>query len=194
MKSIAVSVMWPAWFWTFAPHIRFLTASYGASLAERDAIRSRDLLRSVWYHERWPELELKADVNRTNRYENTHTGYRLATSVGGEATGEGGDVIIVDDPHKLEEAMSDSARARVLDWHDGTLASRFNDPKTRNRGRRHAAPARARPLRPPARARRLHPPLPAGPLRTHATPSSGPTTPGRRKANCSGRRTSPSRH
>ena len=46
MKSIAVSVMWPAWLWTFAPHIRFLTASYGASLAERDAVRTRDLLRS----------------------------------------------------------------------------------------------------------------------------------------------------
>ena len=130
MKSLTVSVFWPAWIWTWAPHTRFLTASYGAGLAERDAIRSRDLLRSAWYRERWPELELKGDVNRTNRYENTQTGYRVATGVGGEATGEGGDVIIIDDPHKLEEALSDSARARVIDWHDGTLASRLNDPKT----------------------------------------------------------------
>lgn len=130
MKSLTVSVFWPAWIWAWAPHTRFLTASYGAGLAERDAIRSRDLLRSAWYRERWPELELKGDVNRTNRYENTQTGYRVATGVGGEATGEGGDVIIIDDPHKLEEALSDSARARVIDWHDGTLASRFNDPKT----------------------------------------------------------------
>jgi predicted phage terminase large subunit-like protein len=130
MKSIAVSVLWPAWIWTTTPHTRFLTASYGANLAERDAVRTRDLLRHQWYRERWPELELKSDVNRTNRYENSHTGYRLATSVGGEATGEGGDVIIIDDPHKLEEAASETARARVLDWHDGTLASRFNDPKT----------------------------------------------------------------
>ena len=129
MKSLTVSVFWPAWIWTWAPHTRFLTASYGAGLAERDAIKCRDLLRSAWYRERWPELELKGDVNRTSRYENTNTGYRVATGVGGEATGEGGDVIIVDDPHKLEEALSDSARARVLDWHDGTLASRFNDPK-----------------------------------------------------------------
>ena len=106
------------------------TPGDNGDLAERDGVRSRDLLRSPWYRERWPELELKADVNRTNRYENTHTGYRLATSVGGEATGEGGDVIIVDDPHKLEEAASESARGRVLDWHDGTLGSRFNDPKT----------------------------------------------------------------
>jgi len=130
MKTITVSVMWPVWWWTFAPHTRFLTASYGANLAERDAVRSRNLLRSPWYQERWPAIELKSDVNRTNRYENTHTGYRLATSVGGEATGEGGDVIIIDDPHKLEEALSALARARVLDWHDGALGFRFNDPKT----------------------------------------------------------------
>jgi hypothetical protein len=115
MKSIAVSVLWPAWLWTTTPHTRFLTASYGANLAERDAVRTRDLLRHPWYRERWPEIELKSDVNRTNRYENTHTGYRMATSVGGEATGEGGDVIIIDDPHKLEEAASQAARARVLD-------------------------------------------------------------------------------
>jgi predicted phage terminase large subunit-like protein len=129
MKSLAVSVFWPAWCWTFAPEKRFLSASYGATLAERDAIKSRNLLRSNWYRERWP-VELKDDVNRTSRYENTATGYRIATGIGGEATGEGGDVIIVDDPHKLEEAQSDSARARVIDWHDGTLGSRFNDPKT----------------------------------------------------------------
>ena len=130
MKSLAVSVFWPAWCWTFAPHLRFLTASYGASLAERDAVRSRDLIRSRWYQERWPSVELKGDVNRQSRYENTATGYRIATSVGGEATGEGGDVIIVDDPHKAEEALADTARARVIDWHDGTLGFRFNDPKT----------------------------------------------------------------
>jgi predicted phage terminase large subunit-like protein len=130
MKSLAVSVFWPAWWWTFAPHIRFLSASYGASLAERDAIKSRDLLRSRWYRERWPGLELKGDVNRTSRYENSASGYRIATSVGGEATGEGGDVIIIDDPHKTEEALSATARARVIDWHDGTLGFRFNDPKT----------------------------------------------------------------
>jgi predicted phage terminase large subunit-like protein len=130
MKTTLVSVMWPAWIWTWAPQLRFLTASYGANLAERDAIRSRDLIRSGWYQQRWAQVELKSDVNRTNRYENTQTGYRFATGVGGEATGEGGDVIIIDDPHKLEEAHSDTARARVLDWHDGTLATRFNDPKT----------------------------------------------------------------
>ena len=127
----------------FAPHLRFLTVSYGASLAERDAIRSRDLLRSPWYQERWPDLELKGDVNRMSRYENTVTGYRIATGVGGEATGEGGDVIIIDDPHKLEEAH-ERHRSRTGD----RLARRhpqlpLQRPQDRRRGRRDAAPARA---------------------------------------------------
>lgn len=129
-KSLIVSVFWPCWSWTYAPQTRFLSASYGANLAERDAVKSRDLIRSAWYRERWPNVVLKQDVNRTHRYENTASGYRIATSVGGEGTGEGGDVIIIDDPHKAEEALSDSGRARVIDWHDGTLGFRFNDPKT----------------------------------------------------------------
>jgi predicted phage terminase large subunit-like protein len=128
-KSLIVSVFFPVWYWTWAPYTRFITVSYGAELAERHAVLSRDLLRSLWYETRWPGVELKGDVNRQNRYENTQTGYRIATSVGGPITGEGGDVIIVDDPHKIDEAGSENARNRVIDWHDGTLTSRFNDPK-----------------------------------------------------------------
>lgn len=130
MKSLTVSVFWPVWRWTTAPHLRFLTASYGEKLAQRDATKSRDLLRSSWFKTRWPDVRLKGDVNRLTRYENTATGYRIATSVGGDATGEGGDVIILDDPHKAEEVQSDVARERVLDWHAGTIATRFNDLRT----------------------------------------------------------------
>jgi predicted phage terminase large subunit-like protein len=130
MKSLAVSVMWPAWAWTRKPHLRFLTASYGQGLAERDATKSRDLIRSPWYQARWPDVRLKGDVNRTARYENTSTGHRIATSVGGMATGEGGDVLILDDPHKAEEVTSDTYRTKVLTWHDAAWAHRWNDPTT----------------------------------------------------------------
>ena len=67
-----------------------------AGLAERDAIKSRDLIRSPWYQQHWPHVQLKDDVSRASRYQNTHTGYRIATSVGGEGTGEGGDILIID--------------------------------------------------------------------------------------------------
>jgi predicted phage terminase large subunit-like protein len=57
-------------------------------------------------------------------------GSRYATSVGGALTGRGADLIIVDDPLKAEEAFSEAARKRVIDWYGGTLVSRLNDKKT----------------------------------------------------------------
>ena len=50
-----------------------------------------------------------------------------STGVGGSLTGRGGDIIIVDDPLKAEEAQSDLALSRVLEWFRGTLLSRLND-------------------------------------------------------------------
>jgi len=52
-----------------------------------------------------------------------------ATSVGGTLTGRGADLIVIDDPLKPEEAMSEAARKRVIDWYGGTLVSRPNDKK-----------------------------------------------------------------
>lgn len=131
MKSSTVTVLAPAWRWTSEPHERFLTASYGADLATRDAVKTRRLLQSAWYRARWGHVfQLTGDQNQKTRYENDRTGYRIATSVGGGGTGEGGDVIIIDDPHKADEVESELQRQTVLDWHDGTISTRFNDPET----------------------------------------------------------------
>lgn len=131
MKSSTVTVLAPAWRWTTHPHERFLTASYGAELATRDAVKTRRLITSPWYLARWGDVyRLTSDQNVKTRYENDRTGYRIATSVGGAGTGEGGDVIIIDDPHKADEVESDTQREAVLSWHDGTISTRFNDPAT----------------------------------------------------------------
>jgi phage terminase large subunit-like protein len=55
---------------------------------------------------------------------------KVATSVGGTATGEGGDRIVVDDPHNVNEAESDLVRRGVIDWWDQVMSTRLNDPKT----------------------------------------------------------------
>lgn len=128
MKSLEVEVFWPAWWWTFDPGIRFLTASYGDQLATRDARKQRKIVTSEWYEWLWPHVQLSSDQNTKGRYETSEQGYRIATSVGGVGTGEGGDVIIIDDPHKTDEIESDTERQAVLDWHDGTISTRFNEP------------------------------------------------------------------
>jgi hypothetical protein len=68
-------------------------------------------------------------------------GYRLATSIDGTLTGRGGDLIIIDDPLKPVDALSESKRERVNQWYFNTLLSRLDDKPTRGRYCRYAAPA-----------------------------------------------------
>lgn len=129
LKSEVVSVFAPAWEWTRRPETRFLTASYVDKLATDFSVGSRDLIRSGWFQARWPDVQMKSDADLKTRYFNDAGGHRIATSVGGSATGSGGDIIILDDPHNTEEVESDTARHSVIEWHDGTIATRFNDPE-----------------------------------------------------------------
>ena len=129
-KSLIVSVIWPMWEWIFAPHQKFLCASYSGTLSTRDNLKARRLIQSPWYQERWGSVfELTGDQNQKQRFENSKTGYRIATSVGGTATGEGGSRLILDDPHSAQEAQSDVIRESALEWFDMVWSTRLNDPK-----------------------------------------------------------------
>ena len=131
MKSISVAVALPAWTWAVQPQKRFLFASYAASLSVRDSVKCRRLIDSKWYKEHFGEVfKLTGDQNQKQRFENNQTGYRIATSVDGALTGEGGDIIIIDDPHNVREAESSAVRESVLDWWDQAMQTRLNDPKT----------------------------------------------------------------
>lgn len=131
MKSLTVSVFWPCWVWTTKPESRWLFSSYSQGLATRDSVKCRRILSSAWYQQRWGSLfRLTGDQNTKTRFENDRTGYRIATSVGGSATGEGGDFVVVDDPHNIEERESDTIRLDVLKWWDEVMSTRFNNPKT----------------------------------------------------------------
>ncbi len=134
MKSLAVAVFWPAWHWLSDPGHRWLFASYAQSLSLRDSVKCRRLVQSPFYKELirqfQPRFRLTGDVNNKVRWENNMGGVRLAASVEGALTGEGGDDIIVDDPHNIIEGESAVQRQRVLDWWDYSMSTRLNNPKT----------------------------------------------------------------
>jgi predicted phage terminase large subunit-like protein len=131
MKSISVAVALPAWTWTIQPQKRFLFASYASSLSIRDSVKCRRLIDSPWYQQHFGQtFQLTGDQNQKQRFENSQTGYRIATSVDGALTGEGGDIIVIDDPHNVREAESSAVREGVLEWWDQAMQSRLNDPKT----------------------------------------------------------------
>ena len=132
MKSLLVSVFWPAWEWMTHPELRYLCASYGQDLATRDNRRCRDMVQSAWYQGYWPRVQLREDQNQKTRYDTTAGGWRIGTSVGGRGTGEHPDRIIIDDPHSAKQADSQAERQAALDWFDQTIA-----PRGVSRGARH---------------------------------------------------------
>lgn len=135
-KSSIISVGFPTWAWGPAskPETKFITASYGADLATRDSVRSRRLLQSPWFKRRWSDrFRLAYDGNLKTRYENDKGGYRLATSIGGVGTGEGFDVLIVDDPLKAADSESEAKLEEATEWWQGTISTRANNPETARR-------------------------------------------------------------
>jgi predicted phage terminase large subunit-like protein len=130
-KSTLVSVLFVAWVLTWRPQTRFLTCSYGEDLAERDSLRSRRLISSPQYQD-WhgDAVQLRPDQNTKLRFETTRGGGRVAVSVNGAATGEGGDIILVDDLHKLDFAHSQTALRNDTSYYRNVLATRLNDQRT----------------------------------------------------------------
>lgn len=129
-KSLICSVAWPTWAWATNPALRFLFASYAADLSTEHAVLSRRVIESARYQSAFGHrVVLTTDQNIKTFYENTARGYRISTSVGGAATGRGGDATIIDDPHSLKEIHSEPIRSEVLRWHDQVWSTRLNDPE-----------------------------------------------------------------
>ena len=137
-KSSITSVAFPAWTWaqperrpTSGPGVQFLHASYAQQLTLRDSVKCRRLIESPWYQGYWGErFKLNSDQNTKSRFSNDQGGERLITSVGAAVTGEGGSIIVVDDPNAASEAFSEATIRSTIEWWDGAMSTRLNDPKT----------------------------------------------------------------
>ena len=125
LKSHCASVAFPAWYLAHHPAAHIICASYGQDLADKFARDSRRIMTSAWYRRLFP-VRL-ADRQAVHDFATTERGTRMATSVGGVLTGRGADLIIIDDPLKPDEALSESRRNAVNEWYDHTLLTRLND-------------------------------------------------------------------
>ena len=131
LKSRIITVAWPVWEWANRPETKFITASYAADLALDHSVQSRDLIRSPWHQRLYShQYALAGDQNVKGYYKNDKGGHRVATSVGGSATGWGADIIIADDPINVKEANSKAVRDAAMDWWRRVMPTRLNDPKT----------------------------------------------------------------
>jgi predicted phage terminase large subunit-like protein len=126
LKSHTVSVAFAAWLLGHNPAIQIICASYGQELADKHARDCRTLMASEFYRGLFPRTHLSSEKRSVNEFLTTAEGFRMSTSVGGVLTGRGADVIILDDPLKPDEALSETRRTSVNDWYDNTLVSRLN--------------------------------------------------------------------
>lgn len=125
LKSICTSVAFVAWALGHDSALRFICVSYSQDLATELARQFRLVIDSAWYKDLFPKMRLAKDTG--DHCVTTRGGGRLATSIGGTLTGRGADIIIIDDPLKPEEALSETARSKVISWYNSTLTSRLND-------------------------------------------------------------------
>jgi predicted phage terminase large subunit-like protein len=141
-KSLLTEVFFPAWEWgpMKLAHYRYISFSYSASLTERDNDKFRTIITSERYQKLYGPLKTSVEYgekkesvgvglrNKTTiKVMNTHTGWKLASSVGGVGTGERGDRIIIDDPHNVTESESEIERKKTARWFRESISSRFND-------------------------------------------------------------------
>ena len=130
LKSICASVAFPAFLLGHCPKHRIICVSYSESLARTHANDCRALMRSPLYRSVFPRTIISPDKDSEFEFRTTERGYRLATSVGGTLTGRGGNIIIIDDPMKPQDAQSELARSAVLQWYGNTLLSRLDNKST----------------------------------------------------------------
>jgi predicted phage terminase large subunit-like protein len=129
LKSIMTSVAFVAWALGHNPALQFLCASYGQDLADKHAQDCRNVMSAQWYKRLFGTI-LQGSRQAAADLRTTKGGGRFATSVGGVLTGLGGDMVLIDDPLKPDEALSESARNAANNWVDNTVMSRLNDKRT----------------------------------------------------------------
>ena len=127
LKSITASVAFPAFVLGHDPRHRIISVSYSESLARKHANDSRALMRSRLYRRLFPHTQISAKKDTEFEIATTRGGNRMATSLGGTLTGRGGNLIIIDDPMKPQDAYSEAARENVKQWYANTLLSRLDD-------------------------------------------------------------------
>jgi predicted phage terminase large subunit-like protein len=126
LKSIIFSVALPAYLLGLKPSTRIICVSYSSDLAVKHANDFRAVITSDWYRSAFPKTRVSREKDTQTETMTTGRGFRFATSLGGVLTGRGADLIVLDDPQKPDEALSEAHRNSAGQWFDTSLLSRLD--------------------------------------------------------------------
>lgn len=129
-KSMICVVMSLPYLWTHDPTALVIYAHKDQALARDMARKTRQLVQSEWYQERWPEVRIEDDAKKVDRFVNNHGGGRVAVTVRQQITGahaksnKYGGLIVVDDPDRPDDTVNDAED--VNRWYREVLPTRFS--------------------------------------------------------------------
>ena len=116
-KSEFASYLMPSWFLGRNPKLKIIQATMNTELAVRFGRKVRDLIADPVYREIFPNTDLKQDSQAAGRWETGAGGEYFAAGVGAAMTGRGADLLIIDDPHSEQDALSASAYDNTYEWY-----------------------------------------------------------------------------
>jgi predicted phage terminase large subunit-like protein len=118
-KSEFASYLFPAWMMGKNPKMKIIQATHTTELAVNFGRKTKNLIDSDEYKEIFPEVQLAADSKASGRWDTSKGGMYYAVGVGSNLAGRGGDLVIIDDPHSEQTAMSVSGFDDAWDWYTG---------------------------------------------------------------------------
>ena len=116
-KSEFASYLMPSWFLGRNPKLKIIQATMNTELAVRFGRKVRDLIADPMYSEIFPDTDLKQDSQAAGRWETSAGGEYFAAGVGAAMTGRGADLLIIDDPHSEQDALSANAYDTAYEWY-----------------------------------------------------------------------------
>jgi len=116
-KSEFASTYFPAWIMGRDPSRKIMQTTHTGELAVRFGRKVRNMMDSDIYKQIFPEVSLSSDSKSAGRWETNKSGEYFAAGVGGAITGRGADLLIIDDPHSEQDALSPTAMESCWEWY-----------------------------------------------------------------------------
>jgi len=116
-KSEFASYLLPAWLIGKNPTLKIIQTTHTAELAVRFGRKVRNLMELDLYKAIFPDVELRVDSKAAGRWETEQGGEYYAAGVGGAITGRGADLLIIDDPHSEQDALSETVMESAYEWY-----------------------------------------------------------------------------
>jgi len=115
-KSEFASFLLPAWMVGRRPKLKIIQATHTGELAIRFGRKAKNLIDSPEYQKIF-DTRLQEDSKAAGRWETAQGGEYFAAGVGGAITGRGADLLIIDDPHSEQDAMSETSMENAYEWY-----------------------------------------------------------------------------